>query len=410
MSADRSMHRHSGAAERNPEPTGKGGTSDVGSGFAPEARPGMTAVAQIERRRLRSLPARPVLRDAERPQPRRRRRARPAGTVEAWAVLRVIIAVAVLVLIAAPTLAAERPRLKGDITVDADVITLADLVEGARGPALNKPLFRAPALGERGTIQTARILGAIAGIGGEAPETEGRTQVLVDRAARRVGPVEIGSAVGRRLEAQAGLDAKAISLLLDGTPAMVVPPEVTTPLAAEEVAYDRRTRRFSALVAIPGAAGERRASLRVTGVVIETAEVAVTVRAIARGEVLQPGDIVLERRVKESVPSDAQSERTGSGSRVARRALAAGSVVRAGDLAKPELVAKGEIVSIVYEVPGLVLTLRGRANESGTEGDVIAVVNPQSKKVLQGTVVGPGKVSVSAAPPGRVAQAAPSTP
>ena len=89
--------------------------------------------------------------------------------------------------------------------------------------------------------------------------------------------------------------------------------------------------------------------------------------------------------------------------REARRVLSAGSLVRQGDLIRPELVARGDVVTIVYQGPGLVLTLRGRATESGALGDTIAVVNPQSKKTLQAQVIAPGKVSVSAPPPGRVA-------
>jgi flagellar basal body P-ring formation protein FlgA len=45
-----------------------------------------------------------------------------------------------------------------------------------------------------------------------------------------------------------------------------------------------------------------------------------------------------------------------------------------------------------------VLTIRGKALDAGTMGDVINVMNVQSKRVLQGTVTGPGRVNVSAAP------------
>jgi flagellar basal body P-ring formation protein FlgA len=61
-------------------------------------------------------------------------------------------------------------------------------------------------------------------------------------------------------------------------------------------------------------------------------------------------------------------------------------------------------VLIVYETPGLALSLRGKANEAGAVGDVIAVQNLQSKRVLQASIVGPGRVSVSQALPGRLAQ------
>jgi O-acetyl-ADP-ribose deacetylase len=72
-------------------------------------------------------------------------------------------------------------------------------------------------------------------------------------------------------------------------------------------------------------------------------------------------------------------------------------------LGKPEIVTRGEIVTVVYEIPGMVLTLRGRATEAGAQGDSIGVLNIQSKKTLQATVMGPGKVSVSAPAPGPLA-------
>ena len=55
-------------------------------------------------------------------------------------------------------------------------------------------------------------------------------------------------------------------------------------------------------------------------------------------------------------------------------------------------------MTLIYEVPGIVLTMRGKAAESGAEGDVISVLNEQSKRTVQGIIVGPGRVSSAMAP------------
>ena len=47
-----------------------------------------------------------------------------------------------------------------------------------------------------------------------------------------------------------------------------------------------------------------------------------------------------------------------------------------------------------YEVPGIVLTMRGKALESGAEGDLVSVLNVNSKRTIQGVVTGPGRVTV----------------
>ena len=76
-----------------------------------------------------------------------------------------------------------------------------------------------------------------------------------------------------------------------------------------------------------------------------------------------------------------------------------GRPLRIADLMKPEVVQRNETVTLVYRVPGIMLTVRGKATEGGAEGDVISVLNEQSKRTVQGVVVGPGRVVVSASTP-----------
>ena len=62
---------------------------------------------------------------------------------------------------------------------------------------------------------------------------------------------------------------------------------------------------------------------------------------------------------------------------------------------KPNIVQRNDTVTLVYEAPGLVLTLRGQAQESGALGDTISVLNQQTKRVVQGVISGPGRVMVA---------------
>jgi flagella basal body P-ring formation protein FlgA len=316
-------------------------------------------------------------------------------------------------LLTLPVLAAESPRLslKGDITAERDVITLGDLVSGAPPALAQRALFRAPALGSSGTIQVRRIVEAAAGLGLDAPESGGRLQISVQRAARRIAAPEIEAAVKAALVKLRGLDAGFVTVAFEGEPpVLTVPPDLTSPLAAQDVTYDPRSRRVTALVVV----GERQASLRVAGQVVEMADVAVLTRAIGRGETLSAPDVAVERRPREGLPADIAADPAAFVGQVAQKALGAGTALRAGDLGRPDLVARGESVTIVYETPGVVLALRGQAREGGPLGAVIGVVNPVSKKVIQATVIGPGRVTVApivpvtaAAAPGRLAAAVP---
>jgi flagella basal body P-ring formation protein FlgA len=83
----------------------------------------------------------------------------------------------------------------------------------------------------------------------------------------------------------------------------------------------------------------------------------------------------------------------------ARGAMQGGRPLRYADLMKPDLVLRNEAVTLVYEAPGMVLTIRGKANDSGAAGDVISVLNEQSKRLVQGVVIGPGRVAVTTGSP-----------
>ncbi len=80
----------------------------------------------------------------------------------------------------------------------------------------------------------------------------------------------------------------------------------------------------------------------------------------------------------------------------ARRALRPGQPLRSADLTKPDLVQRDQGVTLIYEAPGIYLTMRGKAMENGAEGDVVNVLNLQSKRTISGIVIGRGQVSLSA--------------
>ena len=83
----------------------------------------------------------------------------------------------------------------------------------------------------------------------------------------------------------------------------------------------------------------------------------------------------------------------------ARRQLRAGQALKTADLAKPDLVQRDQNVTLIYEAAGLYLTIRGKALDGGTEGDVVNVLNLQSKRTVSGVVIGRGQVAISVATP-----------
>ena len=304
------------------------------------------------------------------------------------------------------TVTAAKPALKADITATRDILTLGDLVTGLPAGVASQPAFRAPVLGETGTIQASRIIEAVQAQGVETVLDGGHAQVVVTRAARRIGMIDIEAAVRNAIEERYGVDARALTLSLDnGAPVIVAEPELRGALQTQDLVYDARSRRLVATLLLPGSAAMRLKPVRITGQMVETVDVVVPIRAINRGEIIQAADLSTERRPREGTASDVVVEAVAAIGKSARRALGAGQTMRTADLQRQEIVARNEVVTVMYEAPGLMLSMRGRAQEAGAQGDIISVMNIQSKKILQATVVGAGRVAVNGAPAGRVALA-----
>ena len=115
-------------------------------------------------------------------------------------------------------------------------------------------------------------------------------------------------------------------------------------------------------------------------------------RDIARGETISDSDLVYGTVPAGSVFSDVVTSPDALRGMEARRLLRAGETLRIQDVRRPIVVAKGTIVTMTFEAPGISLTASGRAMNDGGVGDTITVQNPASFRQISGVVTGPGAV------------------
>ena len=292
-----------------------------------------------------------------------------------------------------------RPTLKAEATVIGDVVRIGDLVENA-GEAAEVAIFRAPDIGQTGTVPASRVLEAVLPHRVLGLDTRGLSEVLVTRASRPITSKDIEARILRALAGQSGLpDASNLAVAFDNEiKPMPVEAAITAELRIVRLNYDPRSGRFDVSLELPGSAIARKLPMRFTGSISETFEALVPTRAIAQGEVMRAGDLVPARRPKSEAAPNVIREPEQAVGMVAKRALRAGQAIRQSDFAKQEVVARNESVTISYEVPGITVSIRGQALEPGAQGDLINVLNVQSKKTLQATVTGPGRVSVGNSP------------
>ncbi len=115
-------------------------------------------------------------------------------------------------------------------------------------------------------------------------------------------------------------------------------------------------------------------------------------RDIARGETISEGDLVYGTIPANTVFSGIVTSVDALKGMQARRMLRANQIVRNDDVRHPVVVAKGSIVTMTFEAPGVTLTATGRALSEGGVGDTVAVQNPASFRQVSAVVTGPGAV------------------
>jgi flagella basal body P-ring formation protein FlgA len=179
---------------------------------------------------------------------------------------------------------------------------------------------------------------------------------------------------------------------------MHVEATVTSDLMVSRMNVEPRNGRFDISFELPGSAAARRLPLRFTGTAREMIEVATLTRGLRQGEVIKGSDVTIERRPKAEAGIEGVSPEQAIGL-AAKAPMRAGQAVRQSDLTKPLIVLRNESVTITYEVPGIVLTVRGKAAEAGAAGDMVSVLNIQTNRTVQATVTGPGRVTVGSPAP-----------
>ena len=291
------------------------------------------------------------------------------------------------------------PRLKELVAVSSEIVRIGDLVENA-GAAADVPVFRAPDLGQTGAVQLARIIEALRPYDLTGLDTGGLNEVVVTRLSRAMTAKDITDRITRALSGQYGLgDAQNLAVILDRDIRILhVEPTVGGDLVVSRMNVDPRTGRFDIAFELPGSTLSRRAGLRFTGTVTETVEAAMLTRSLRIGEVVKASDVTMGRRPKAELRGEGMGPDQVIGM-AAKTALRNGQALRTDDLVKPQIVQRNEAVTIYYEVPGIMLTVRGKAIEGGAMGDVVGVLNIQSNRTVQATVIGPGRVTIAAAGP-----------
>jgi len=195
--------------------------------------------------------------------------------------------------------AAQAAMHKPIVQVDNAVVTLGDLFEITEKEA-DTPILRAPRPGHQILLETNQIAHIAKKYGIEWAPALGDETILIERRAYVVGRLEFEALIADEL-VRRGIEGTFEIELGTRTPDLYLPIDQPNGLNLDELRFDERSARLSAVFTAPK--GDPRAErIRVTGRIYRTEEIPVLRRRVGAGQMIEDTDIewrmVRSNRVK----------------------------------------------------------------------------------------------------------------
>ncbi|MBL8697277.1 MAG: flagellar basal body P-ring formation protein FlgA [Alphaproteobacteria bacterium] len=305
--------------------------------------------------------------------------------------MRLLLILALGALIYTFATPAGATTLKPGATLDADTVRLSDIFDGV-GPESDAIVLRAPAPGRRYVLDAAWLqeTARVHGLGWRPVSRFDR--IVVERIGRIIPAAEIATALREAIQREGG--AEAMQLDFAGrAPEMAIAIQAPPTLDIQSLSYDRTSGRFSALL-VAGASHPSAQRIAVSGRAVPTRPVPVLRRPMQSGEIIRAADVQLVEMRSDTLKRDVVGDAEGLIGRSARRSLRGGEPVRENDIRPPILVARNSLIVITLRAGSMSLSAQGRAIDEGSRGDMVRVMNLQTRKTIEGQVVGPDTVAV----------------
>jgi len=273
--------------------------------------------------------------------------------------------------------------LKSHISVEGRFITLGDLFMQA-GEAAHVIVGDAPAPGRRLVFEARRLAAFSAQHGLTWKNTARLDRVFIQRASHKITTSVILQAVTQALENEAGPGALEIELS-DRNVKLDVPSHFGDRVAITDLSYDPASGYFEAVLSAGGDDPES-VSTHISGRAYQAFDVPTLKRAHRAGDVIEAGDVEWKRLRQNRIGRTVITNEADLVGMSLKRRIAQGQPLRKSDVERPIIVNSGALITLIYRSPGIMLTAEGRTLSKGGTGDVIRVINTQSKRTVQATV------------------------
>lgn len=289
--------------------------------------------------------------------------------------------------------ALAQPTLKGDITVNADLVTVGDMFDNP-GALSETAIFRAPAPGTTGIVPIASVASAARLVGLTDFDNVGYTRIRVTRLTTVVDAPALSSLITAELDRRGALASGVTpETHFDLANVSFNASQVPAPATLADLRYTPQTGQFAARFMIAGI--DRPVDL--TGTLQLMTRAPRLLDTYAAGTILSAADFELAEVPLSMAAAGGYADLDQLVGKQLVRQSRAGIMLKASDVSEPTVVTRNALVTVTLRAGAMTLTVRGQALGTAAAGQPVDVLNTITKKVLHGVARADGTVEIPSA-------------
>lgn len=174
---------------------------------------------------------------------------------------------------------------------------------------------------------------------------------------------------------------------------IILPADKPANMVITDMALNHDRRTFIATIKSPSTENPIH-HLRIEGSIAPVIKVPVLTRNIANGQTITENDIKYMKIKEHQFGNDMIIDPNDLIGMTARRIITTDRPIRRHNIAAPQVIERGALVTLSLRDGMMNLTTQAKALENGAKGDVIRVVNTASNKTIQAKVIAANEVEI----------------
>lgn len=286
---------------------------------------------------------------------------------------------------------AKAVDLKKNSVIEGSVITLGDIFYNLPRNQ-DKVLGPAPRPGSNMVLNARTLMRVAQALDLPWRPLSSNDHIVIERAATLVSKDEIEERLMSAIK-DSGHKGNFELSLPTSTTEIIMPQDQPGTFEVSDLNVDTVNERFDAVLYAPSK-DDPVQTMRISGAMHTVVDVPVLAGTMRNGHIIKARDITFQKERAKRLNHDVILNPDNLIGMTPRRMVIEGKAIKVSEIEAPQIVRRGQNVTIKFKSGTMELTAMGKALENGSKGDLIRVVNANSSRTVAATITAEKEVSV----------------